>query len=142
MLLTASCAEKHSGYSCFTSLPENGWVYGDSLVFQPSDLDSTDARNVYIAIRHTNDYPYSNLWLEINICDSTSCHRDTLCMILADDFGRWNSKGIGPSKQFQMLLPGTACISDSTRISVRHIMRTDTLHGIEQVGVTVETSHP
>lgn len=138
-LLAAACSDRHSGYSEFKSLPEHGWVYGEELTFVPTQLDTLAARQVYVAIRHTNDYPYSNLWFELSVLnDSADAVCDTICLTLADDFGRWYGSGIGAARQFQLLMPKPLKVNDSTSIKVRHVMRTDTLRGIEQVGITVD----
>jgi len=60
-------------------------------------------------------------------------------MLLADRFGRWKGNGIGPSIQTQTIITSGIDISDSTQIHIRHIMRLDTLKGIEQIGITVYT---
>ncbi len=139
LLLIAACSDRHSGYSEFKTIPEQGWVYGDELTFIPTQLDTLTAREVYLAVRHTNDYPYSNLWLELCVnADSAYAVCDTVCLTLADDFGRWYGSGIGSARQFQLLLPKLLKVNDSTTIRMRHIMRADTLRGIEQVGITVE----
>lgn len=120
-----SCAP--SGYySEYCPLPEAGWAYGDTLAFMP---DSSVAPAVDIALRHNDAFPYSSLWIEV----SDSLRRDTVRIDLCDSYGRWLGTGFGSSHQIRVALPFR--LSAGRRLSIRHIMRVDTLTGIEQIGL-------
>jgi gliding motility-associated lipoprotein GldH len=137
MLLTWSCGSKNVAFCDFKELPKEGWAYGDTISFPTDEMDdSTAVGHIAVAIRHTNNYPYSNIWLEVTHLDSNSRpHRDTINLVLADIYGRWKGQGFGASYQFS---ESTASISNIMRgqpITVRHIMRVDTINGIEHLGV-------
>lgn len=134
-----SCSDHHSGFSRFANIDERGWVYGDSVFIVTSGLDSTLTRDLEIAVRHNNDYAYRNIWLEISYRNGHHTIIDSVELMLADEYGRWFGKGFGPSYQMSKRLSHHFPIADSTKIAVRHIMRVDTLEGIEQVGLTVST---
>ncbi len=89
-----------------------------------------------LALRHSNDYIYSNIWVEVGY-NTTNGHQkiDTLNILLADIYGRWYGKGLGASFQIQDTISPDMQIAKDSPITVRHIMRTDTLLGIEQVGL-------
>ncbi|MCM1483961.1 MAG: gliding motility lipoprotein GldH [Muribaculaceae bacterium] len=132
------CSERHSGYSSFAETDPHGWAYGDTLTFTASMLDSTHTRQIDAAIRHSGDYMYRNLWLEVSYRSADGImRRDTVEMVLADMFGRWIGSGFGPSYQMQVPVAKDVPLADSTQIHVRHIMRVDTLQGIQQVGIFV-----
>lgn len=63
--------------------------------------------------------------------------KDTIEMQLSDSYGRWKGKGFGSSYQMALPIAKLYKLDDSTHISVRHIMRIDTLQGIRQVGLTI-----
>lgn len=62
---------------------------------------------------------------------------DTLNIELADVYGRWHGTGFGPSYQYETPVGVPLPLGDTSRISVRHIMRVDTLVGVEQIGITI-----
>lgn len=136
MAVMAGCSGRHSSFSSFTDTDIHGWAYGDTLTFFPTGLDSADTRTLDAAIRHSGDYMYRNLWLEMSYRGSDSIlRRDTVELELADVYGRWLGSGFGPSYQMQVQVGLAANLADSTPIHIRHIMRVDTLRGIQQVGI-------
>lgn len=137
LLMGAGCSDRHSRYSDFVRIDSEGWAYGDTVKVRPTRLDSVDMRRLAVAVRHDNDYPYRNLWLEVSYHTGHSTVRDTIELMLADIYGRWLGRGFGPSYQLSQPLQARFRIPDSTEISLRHIMRCDTLRGIEQVGIEV-----
>lgn len=125
-------------FSRFEALPENGWAYGDSVTFSTSGLDSVGYGKISVALRHNDRFLYQNLWLEVSYNDVNGCRVcDSVNIVLADSHGRWVGKGIGSDYQCEVELPRQAFIPDSALISVRHIMRVDTLRGVDYIGVTV-----
>ena len=137
-VLTAACSVTPSDYSRFTNLPERGWAYGDTVRFTPDTIDPTSPKQLSVAVRHNNDYEYSNLWLEVTYmtADSVTC-RDTLSMELADVYGHWLGKGMGSSYQVEAAVPGRVNLAEGSDVEIRHVMRVDPLRGIDQIGVTL-----
>lgn len=139
ILIMASCDGSIDRYSEFRQLPEAGWAYGDTIKFMTSGDGLAGAGQMSVAVRHNDEFLYRNLWVEISYADSTgTLHADSVNIELADPLGRWKGKGIGSSYQCQASLGHEVAVGDSTEIRVRHIMRLDTVRGIEQVGVTIE----
>ena len=112
-LLPASCLREGERYSRFHTMADARWIYGDTLRFDFSEAAGADstatpvAGDLLIVVRHSRSYPYSNIWLELG--DATGMRRDTLNILLAD--------------------------SAEATLTLRHIMRTDTLDAIEQIGM-------
>lgn len=135
-LCLGACSPGHNDFNSFINLPHHGWAYGDTVYFENDTVDSISTRSVEVAIRHDNSYLYRNLWLEICYINNKGVVlKDTVNMELADIYGRWHGKGFGASYQFVVRLPRKVMLSRDTRIGVNHIMRVDTLHGLEQVGI-------
>ncbi len=138
------CGQHRRDYSGWQNLPTEGWAYTDTVVLHPLDRtlpdnDSVAHGRVKIALRHDNDYPYSNIWLELSYFSVDGRQRrDTVKMVLADVYGRWLGSGISSGYQIET----TACEGvdvDLTRpLYLRHILRVDTLRGVEQVGILVD----
>ena len=54
-------------YTVFRSLPNVGWEADSSLCYNPVITDSVADYQMLITIRHTDAYPYQNLWLFVDI---------------------------------------------------------------------------
>ncbi|MCM1355776.1 MAG: gliding motility lipoprotein GldH [Staphylococcus sp.] len=143
MALLCACSGKRD-YSRWADMPPAGWVYGDTVSLLPvdttlSDNDSiVDGGKLKVALRHSNAYPFSNIWLELTYHSTNRLMmRDTINIRLADIYGRWLGSGFGASYQQDMTVSPSATIDVTRPVSLRHIMRVDTLTGIEQVGVEI-----
>lgn len=136
-----SCGER--SYSRWANLPTEGWVYADTVFLLPVDTslydnDSLVNGAIRIAVRHGNSYRYSNLWLEMTYhTDGRRLMRDTINLRLADVYGRWLGSGFGALYQQEATVSPSSMIDVTQPVSLRHIMRVDTLRGIEQVGIEV-----
>lgn len=133
--LASGCSRSET--SGYTSIDPKGWVYGDTVYFQPSDSDSVCLRrgDIMVVVRHTNAYQYSNIWLRLDYAGPDTIHTDTVNLRLADDFGTWYGKGLGVSFQCVDTVARDVAVDVSQPIKVTHIMRVDTLADIEQVGL-------
>ncbi len=125
-------------FSAFHTFGDSKWDY-----LMPVDLTVDTLRDsvatggtLLLALRHTNGYEYSNVWLELSYPDTDSSMRaDTLNINLADAYGRWRGHGTGPSVQVTDTIARNFTIRRGERLRLRHIMRMDTLANIEQVGI-------
>lgn len=136
-LLAAGCASTDD-YSDYRDMPAYGWAYADSVTFVPHAAPAAKG-DLMVALRHSADYPYRNLWIEVTytLSGSDSPCRDTLDVELADNFGLWLSHGVGSSRQIALPVRRNVSIDSGIPVSVRHIMRLDTLPRIEQVGLFI-----
>ncbi len=137
MAALTACSDKHSSVAEFKNINPSGWAYGSSLKFRPTGLDSIKKLSLLLTVRHSNAYPYQNIWLEVTTSTMSQKRVDTLNIELADVYGRWHGTGFGPSYQYETPVGVPLPLGDTSRISVRHIMRVDTLVGVEQIGITI-----
>lgn len=146
-LLTA-CSYNHNDYSCFTDIdPVEGWDYARTLVYMPEPADSIAEGMLLFYVRHSNDYPYSNLWIEVEsqqpLPDGHVAARlDTFCIELADIYGNWHGKGRGTSFQLTDTLATRMLLPAGAPLRLRHIMRPEHVRGIEKVGLIFKASQP
>lgn len=137
LILSASCDRTVGVPGQFFTIDDAQWPYGESFVYNPRGDTVGDSRGIVVfSVRHTNDYPYANLWIELAYNSSDTVVADTFNIILADEYGKWLGTGAAP-----VILK-----SDSLRLRylpnpdasyyLRHIMRVDVLPEIEQVGIT------
>lgn len=137
-LIATACGDLDSRWCAYSDPSPKGWAYGDTLTFATGELpDSVMSGTLLLAVSHNNDYPYSNLWLEVTQTDSRGhVRRDTLNCVLSDIYGHWQGRGFGTTYQYIDTVPGTATLTRrGGKITVRHIMRVDTLPDIEHVGL-------
>lgn len=134
-LYLGACTPKYNDYSQFFDIEEDGWAYGNQLEFTPETQDSIVSGQLDLAIRHSNAYAYSNLWIEIQHFNGDSTRIDTVNVELADVYGRWHGNGLGTSFQYQFPLSHNFTLYRDKPILIKHIMRVDKLEGIEQIGL-------
>lgn len=125
-------------YSQFHSIPSENWHMDSIVRFDFPIPDTTVDYTVTIYLRHTERYPYQNIWLFAG----DSLHRDTINSFLADDRGRWYGNHqhglietpvfIGENRHFSRI--------DSNYIEIQHAMRDTILHGILDIGVEIVKS--
>lgn len=132
-----ACSSRQNDYSEFRNLSPSGWIYDDTLSFITDIADSVATGTLTVAVRHNNNYPYSNLWLGLTRRSGVqTTSRDTLNLRLADIYGRWYGNGFGATYQYSDTVHGITRLSRGDTITVRHIMRLDTLPDVEQLGIT------
>lgn len=115
------------------------------LLFEVSDTVST--HDVYLDLRHTGDYPFSNLYAFVTLTSPDSTRLvDTVECTLADPSGRWYGKGQGfiSSDRFQAhvlyKLRNKFPRRGRYSLMLEQAMRVEKLEGIIDVGVSVERS--
>ena len=141
MTLLAACKEPTppAEGADFHSIPPEGWAYGSCFEFVPAPepADNRGTGRMAIAVRHTDAYPYSNLWLELAtpVAGTDSMRLDTVDITLADVYGKWYGRGVGVSFVTVDTLPGTYCYDIDRPARLRNIMRVDTLPEVEQIGL-------
>jgi gliding motility-associated lipoprotein GldH len=128
-------------------IPDERWVNTYKPEFTFDVTDTVTEHDVYIDIRHTGDYDFSDLWLFSTINGpGLKPVRDTAMCVLARPTGEWLGKGLGFifSDRFEAHVlwkvgnrfPRTGRYT----IQLEQAMRVDTLAGIIDVGVSVERS--
>ncbi len=146
LALLVACSRGERDYSSWEQLPADGWAYTDTVSLLPVDTSLTDNDSIidgtlHVALRHNNAYPYSNIWLELTYhSDGPWLMRDTINMPLADLYGRWLGSGFGTGYQRDLTVSPRSRIDLTRPVALRHIMRVDTLRGIEQVGIFIKNS--
>ena len=135
-LAVAACSRYANDYSQFGNIEPEGWAYTTFYVFTPEIEDSVTHGTLTLAVRHTNDYPYRNLYLEVSYWQADSCAaRDTLNVQLADIYGNWLGGGLGTSFQKADTIHSNFQLLNHSTIKVRHVMRPDVVTGVEQIGL-------
>lgn len=126
--------------SAFRAVDPAGWRYADTIVFPLAGMvDSAGCvADVAVTVRHSNAYPFSNLWLEMNTPEGDY----SISLELADVFGRWYGRGMGLTFERTDTVARGIALSPADTLRLHHNMRLDTLTGIEQVGIFISRHKP
>lgn len=117
------------------------WQQNDGRKFSFEVEDTSLIYSVLINLRNNNDYPFSNIYLFVEMTSpSEKYFMDTLQFNLADQTGKWLGSGIGNIWQNHIpLVEGVKMNEIGTyRIVLNHGMRQESLPGITDVGIRVE----
>lgn len=125
--------------------PEGGWDRKWKPEFEFEIVDTVKQYNTYLDLRHTGDYPYSNLYLFVTLTvPGGETLVDTVECPLAAPDGNWYGKGLGFIHEdridahvlykYQDRFP----VSGVYKMKVEQAMRRQTLEGVLNVGVSIE----
>ena len=141
LVLTLSSCFDMPYYSESSVVDTSGWYSSDTLVYNFSIQDSIARFNSQIDLSHTGNYPYSNLYLFIDITFPNNKHRvDTLECVLADKRGKWYGKGLGDmvNHRIDYLDEIAFPLNGDYEIAITHGMRRDPLEEITDLGLRLE----
>lgn len=140
LVLTGSCDRKRF-FEENIAIPEGQWNSRNHVIFNVDIPTITAPFNVYLNLRNTPDYPFSNLFLFMttHYPDGTSS-ADTLELLLADYQGRWLGKGMGSVRYNRFLLKKSLHFpaKGKYRFEFEQAMRTPVLKGIKDIGFRIE----
>jgi gliding motility-associated lipoprotein GldH len=131
-------------------MPVPGEVWGRTFkpTFAFDIADTVSRHDLYIDVRHTGDYAYSDLFLFVDLeGPGGRSVRDTVECLLADPTGNWYGRGTGFILARRTLdakilykLGNRFPASGRYSITLEQAMRTEDLAGVIDVGVSVERS--
>ena len=144
LLLHFHSCDSDMVYDQFEELDQGMWTWNDALEFEAEISDTLSLHNIYLQVRHTTEYPMSNLYMFVHVKSPTGQHmKDTINMILAAPDGKWTGKGNGNIRELMLLyrkqtkfrVPGTYIFT------LEQAMRQETLP-VTDLGVRIERINP
>ena len=123
------------------TIPSHQWSssFKPQIVFNITDTTAT--YNIYFVIRHTDAYPYKNIWINIGTTlpgDSTGSHQRLDVPLATDDKG-WLGSGMDDIFEHRILIANnTPARSGNYIFTLQNIMRDDPLPAVMNVGIRVE----
>lgn len=128
----------------------NGWVKEQPIQFEISDVDSIEPHNLFITLRNTNEYKYSNLFLIVKM-DFPNGKKltDTLEYEMSTADGKWLGTGFNDVKENKLWYKEGVRFRESGtyKFSIEHAVRKNgnitgdlRLEGITEVGLRIERS--
>lgn len=138
--ILVSCDSKRV-YEEYKTIDPAGWNKDSLARFDVPITDTVQGNNIYINIRNKGNYPYSNIWLFMEVTDPTGkLLTDTVEYTLADKTGKWRGSGIGDlfDNQFVYRQHVTFEHPGVYHFSIQQGMRAKNLKGIHDIGLRVE----
>ena len=141
LLMLSSCMRGRI-YEKYESLQNWDWNYADSKSFPIEIKEPGKHYNIYVNVRHSEDYLYSNLWVQLQIKKPGNKEdNQRFALTLATQEGRWLGTRLGSIYDIPpFLVLQNYSIPDIGQYNfiLRHAMRDDKISGIMDVGIRVE----
>ena len=146
-VLLTSCS-KNQVFDRYKSIADAGWHKDSIIQFELNPVDTTSRNNLYVQLRNTKDYKYSNLFLIVGI-DFPDATRivDTLEYEMADAEGHFLGSGLTDLKENKLeyktnvIFPKTGTYTVGIQHAMRRsgaVMGITNLEGISDVGLRIE----
>lgn len=141
LAVATSCGWGNMSYSHFSSVPQV-WTWKDTVEFELPVLPAGRMYHFEVGVRYTEIYTRRNLRLLLrhNVADSAHWQTDTICCPLYSSEGL--SLGKGLFGLYSLDLPYASLPSDGShqaQVQIIPCMRSDSLRGISDVGITVRS---
>lgn len=140
----AGCMESPY-YQKDVTVPAYQWKYDYQPVFKVDIEDTAALYNLYFIVRHTEAYPFSNIWMWIHTKEpgDTTFSKSRIEIPLAEKSGKWLGRGMGEIWEQRMPItrndaPMIFKKPGSYEIRFEQNMRVNPLPEILQVGLRVE----
>ncbi len=141
LLISSAGCDRSRVFEEYKAVSYKGWDKDSLARFSFEITDTTDVYNFYVNTRNQNNYPYSNLWLFIDvIAPDQLVLRDTFEVQMARADGKWLGKGFGSI--FDLQTPYRKRIyfpvSGTYTIIFQQGMRDLMLPGVHDIGIRIE----
>ena len=141
--LFSSC-DPQMVYDQYNKTEDGLWRWQDAREFLVEITDTISLNNIYLQIRHTVDYPMSNLYMFVHVKGPTGqILKDTVNMILAAPDGRWTGSGTGKLRELQLLYRSQTQFgfSGTYVFTLEQGMRNPELP-VNDLGIRIERANP
>ncbi len=139
-MIQSSCVKNNRYESAHTFNNEN-WDKVDTAYFKVNISDTNAYYNMYLTIRRSLNYPYSNIWLRTltQIPDSPSIINSDLELTLEEKDGKPTGNRFGNNVEHLILIQDNVRMTKGLyQIWILQNMRDDKLKGILNVGLRLE----
>lgn len=128
-------------YEKQVAIPSQEWRYDFKPNYAFEIKDTTSRYYIYIVVRHTDRYPFNNLWLRVGSAapgKTMEFHNVNVQLAGTDS---WDGTGIDDIYEVRkMISPGAVSFraSGTYAFSIAQIMREDPLRYILDIGIRLE----
>lgn len=138
-----SCDSKRV-FDSSEAIPGGIWSTSNTVEFEFDLADTVALHNLYLNIRNGEEYPYSNLYLFVELeFPNGKKSVDTVDCPLADAQGRWYGSGLGRIYDQRILYRSRVQfpLSGHYRVEIKQAMRENELKGIHDVGFRIARAY-
>lgn len=139
-LLLGACG-KDTLFDEIAKIPDNSWDRTKPVKFDFEITDTVMPTDLYIHIRNTTDYRYSNIYLFLHTrFPNGKTAKDTIECILANPDGSWIGKGYSGIKENKIKLREAMQFKQAGRyhLEIEQAMRVEKLEGISNIGIRIQ----
>lgn len=141
LICFATSCKQVNLYERIQNIPKAEWSSDFKPSFSFEIQDTAALYNLYVTIRHTNAYPFSNIWLlaYVQLPGDTAREQRLNLRLAGND--KWLGVGMDDIYEHRIVLSERPIPFKRTGTAVftlQNIMRQDPLPGIMQVGIRVE----
>lgn len=118
------------------------WKSDDIKTFSFEVTDTLSPLNMYVNLRTTTEYPYSNIYVFLHsVYPNGTSNKDTLEFLLAKPDGEWLGTNSATVVEFKGLIAsgGRFSTAGTYQFQLQHAMRENDLPEIIDIGLRVET---
>ena len=144
LLLHAQSCDSGMVYDQYIPTENGMWSWRDAMEFKVDISDTVSMHNIYLQVRHTVEYPMSNLYMFVHVKSPSGQNlKDTINLVLAAPDGKWTGRGNSNIRELMLLyrkqskfsIPGTYVFT------LEQAMREPELP-VTDVGVRIERVNP
>lgn len=134
--------DKNRVYEKNVGVKEYKWDNSVTFHFDVEIDDTISLYNLFLNIRHTNNYPFTNLWVNLKTTFPSGRSGDTKQQLVLGDNkrGKWNGDCMNDICDAQLVIWEMSSFPEygEYRFEVSHLMRTNPLPSIMDVGLRLE----
>jgi gliding motility-associated lipoprotein GldH len=132
-------------YEKNASISGHKWSSSYKPTFEFEISDTSASYNAYFTMRHTEAYPFSNIWIKLQMTEPGKPESESIKIDipLAQTDGKWLGRGANEIWEHRMPLGQQAASMKFKQkgkyiIRLQHLMRTDPLPEILSIGIRLE----
>lgn len=145
MLFGLSACLHNDVFEKNTSFATRKWPAKEAKRFVFTINDTLSNYMVYATLRHTDAYPFSNIWLNVEtiLPGTTSPLSSNVELTLAQSDGKWLGRGMQDIREHQIPLtpqgsPVHFSKTGTYTMRLSHLMRQDPLPELMSIGIRLE----
>lgn len=125
------------------TMPSRNWSYANKVKVIIDIIDSDKAYNIYLKLRHTSDYRYSNIFVLLNVKSAQKKRSRRYEFKLAQADGQWTGAGSGNlySYTFPLLTNFKFPAPGKYELELEQNMRDNPLKEISDAGIKVSAAN-
>ena len=124
------------------AIPNHEWTRSFKPEISFEITDTTALYNIYVVLRHTNEYRYNNIWLNVHTqVPGDTVKKQRLDLRLATDDKGWLGSGMDDIYEHRILITSTPQHlrkAGEYKFTLEQIMREEPLQFVMNAGIRVE----